>query len=801
MMKMSLFGVMILWAAMGFAQGEYHIKNFGVTDELKVRGSTCLAQVNGFMWIGTSTGLVGFDGTHAYVYTIPDEDNRGGYYSRVTAIAPDSSDQFWVGSRRGIYLFEMMTQRLVHFKAKGMPESPNVSALHFDGEGHLWAILDGQAYVIDVVKKKAECVGGGLVSPSCLSVTHDGTVWLGDRDGTLYRYDLPNRRLRSYVVKPEGMERFGNIVSVTEMGDGQLALLSGEDGLVLFSPKQFTSRLLLTKDDQGKRLIGHTAITPDGENLWIGTENGIVIFRLRDGRLTGIRESRHSMNSLSDNAVHSLCADDDNGVWAGTFFGGMNRISLSPQNFTVTMPEGEDEEVGVVREICADNQRHLWVGTEDGGLYLYDREFAKLTLATVDWGAALAPFNVQGLMVVDDELWVSTILNGIYVVDTKTMQLKKRFERTNPSRTGQNIGGVSMCEQNGTIFVASSSAGVYIFDEETETFNLMPEMRGLIAHHLCADRAGNVWLATRDKGLWKIEQQRDGTWKGKQTSFSYKGTNVVMEDSRGLFWVGTDIHGLMYYNDETGETGQLDVSERLKHQSVNSIVEDYHHRLWIGTFDGLYSYNLEKRVMNHSMVVNGLPSDYMNYSASFLDREGNVYVGTYKGLVSFNPSTFVLSRERLKPYFLDLEVNGMHIMPGDSTGILKQTLFMTKELSLTRAQNTFTLTYAVPKYSNSEVIWYRYRLNPDEPWVVTDQTRSLHLTNLSTGTYRITLQASYNPDIWEGEPAVLIVTVASPGWLSSGAILSYVASIIFIVVIVMSLIQRGKKSDRKLLLF
>jgi hypothetical protein len=191
----------------------------------------------------------------------------------------------------------------------------------------------------------------------------------------------------------------------------------------------------------------------------------------------------------------------------------------------------------------------------------------------------------------------------------------------------------------------------------------------------------------------------------------------------------------------------------------------------------------------------------MNYSASFLDREGNVYVGTYKGLVSFNPSTFVLSRERLKPYFLDLEVNGMHIMPGDSTGILKQTLFMTKELSLTRAQNTFTLTYAVPKYSNSEVIWYRYRLNPDEPWVVTDQTRSLHLTNLSTGTYRITLQASYNPDIWEGEPAVLIVTVASPGWLSTGAILSYVASIIFIVVIVMSLIQRGKKSDRKLFLF
>ena len=797
MKKMGLFWVMALGAMMLFAQEKYHIKNFGKTDELKVRGTTCMVQVNGFMWIGTSSGLVGFDGAHAYVYTIPDEDGRGGYFSRVTALASGASDHFWVGTRRGIYKFEMVMQRLVPFHVEGMPKTANVSALQRDSDGRLWTIMDGQAYVIDIGKKKAECIGSGLVSPTCLCVTREGAVWMGDRNGNLYRYDEPNRRLRSYEVKPEGAEKFTNIICITELENGTMALLTSGDGMALFYPERFTSKMLLTRDDQGKQLMGHTALSPDGENLWIGTENGIIIYRMRDGQVTGIREDRQSLNSLSDNAVHSLCLDMDNGVWAGTFFGGMNRISLSPHNFTIATPEGEGEEVSVVREICSDNHGHLWVGTEDGGLYLYDRPANRLKLADIAWGDNLPPFNVQGLTMVGDDLWVSTIMGGIYVIDTQNMQLKKRYLKTNPTPTGHNIGGVSMCQQNGTIFVASAGPGVYIFDEQTETFNQMPELVGLIAHHLYADREGRVWLATRDKGLWKITQQKDGKWSAKQTPFNYMCTTVVMEDSKGIFWVGTDIHGLMYYNDQTGETAQLDISERLTHQAVNSIVEDYHHRLWIGTFDGLYSYNLEKRVVNHSTIANGLPTDYMNYSAAFMDHEGVVYIGTYQGIVSFNPSTFILSRERLKPYFIDLEVNGKHVMPGDSTGILKQTLFMTKELSLTREQNTFALTYAVPNYRNTTIVWYRYRLNPEDPWVVTDQSQPLQLTNLSAGTYRITLQASYNPDIWEGEATMLVVKVAAPAWLSTGAILGYIVFIVFIVVAVMSLINRSRQKHEE----
>ena len=58
------------------AQDEYFIKNYGKTDDLRVRGTTCMTQINGFIWIGTSTGFYAFDGYHIHPYAIPDEEGK-----------------------------------------------------------------------------------------------------------------------------------------------------------------------------------------------------------------------------------------------------------------------------------------------------------------------------------------------------------------------------------------------------------------------------------------------------------------------------------------------------------------------------------------------------------------------------------------------------------------------------------------------------------------------------------------------------------------------------------------------------
>ena len=80
---------------------------------------------------------------------------------------------------------------------------------------------------------------------------------------------------------------------------------------------------------------------------------------------------------------------------------------------------------------------------------------------------------------------------------------------------------------------------------------------------------------------------------------------------------------------------------------------------------------------------------------------------------------------------------------------------------------------------------------------MTDNAQPIQLTNLSTGTYRITLQASYNPERWEGEAAVLILKVDTPIWLSPFAFICYAAVIIGLVVLVMSLIKKWEIKQLK----
>lgn len=793
MKRIALCCIMAVVAWTAWAQDLYHVKTYGKTDELRVRGATCITQLEGFVWIGTSRGFGWFDGSRMHPYSIPDEDGMGDFYSRVSALAAGENTNLWIGSKRGVYVFDVVREKLTEFKPQGFPNRANVHTLCFDKSGNLWVIANRHLYRMDVKGGKAYPVGDELVSPSCLCVTRDGTVWMGDNEGLLYRYDAPSRRLRAYSVKPEGVDEFHRIVSITEMGDGRLAVVSNTHGVCLFSPKTFKSGLLLTRDDENTPIVAHTSISPDGKNLWIGSERGVVIYNMENGQVSGIRQSRISDNMLSDNAVHSLFVDREGGVWVGTFFGGMHRISLTPRNFSVFLPENGTTGVNVVREICADRYGRLWVGTEDGGLYLFNRDTNEFHVADVKWPAAGEPFNVQALMLMGDELWVSSLTRGVYVIDTRTKQLLRHYEKTNKTPTANPIGAISLCHQRGTVFVGSSQ-GVYVYDREQDCFNMLPGMSDIYAHHLYADRHGNVWVASFDKGLWKLQQDK-GQWKGRQTPFEYKCTSVIIEDHKGYYWVGTDTHGLMRYDDRTGKTDRVETSERLAVTTVTNILEDHWHRLWISTFDGLFSYNMDKNVVRHFTTSDGLPSPYLNYSSGYVDESGNVYIGTYHGMVRFNPTAFVLSHETLQPHMLNLYVHGKHVLPNDDTGILEKALPVTREISLAHDQNTFTITYAVPTYQTGNAVWYRYRMRKDEPWVVTESAQAIHLNNLSTGSYEITLQASYNPERWDGEPAVLKLTVAPPTALSPLAILGYAFVLVMLVVIIMSIIRR--KEEKK----
>lgn len=795
-----ILSVLLLLVALA-TQGQraYHIKHFGETDELSVRGEVSIAQVNGFIFVGTSEGLRAFDGKHASLYRVPDDDRAGGFYGMITGVVQSADGVIWAGTRRGFYTFDIEHERLVPFRVEGLPENPSVSHMKFDAYNRLWVVVNGKPYRIDPKRRRAYCIDENLSRVRYLMLSKEGTVWMGDVEGLLYRYDEPNNRVRAYTVKPEGTKEFRKIAAITEMQDGSLAVTSETDGVCLFSVKDFSSRLLFDKDE-GKPLLAHTAITPDGTNLWVGTEHGIVICNVKTGALSALRQSDTAFHTLTDNAVYTLFLDQEMGVWAGTYFGGLHRISLLPSNFTISLPEVEG--VDVVREMVQDSQGRIWVGTEDGGLYEFDEEALRLRPVKVDWGSEPEPHNVQSLLLVDDELWLSTATSGIYMLNLKTMRLRQRVTRTNPTSQGVQLNPISMCRQNGDIFVSTSS-GVFQYYPKTNDFRLLPDLSGMYVHHLLADRDSTVWMCTYNNGLWKMSK-KNGKWVPHKTPFEYQCVTSFFQDSRGVYWVGNDRHGLMGYDDEMGITLPIDLMPLTGQDAldptampkdhglcVTNIIEDSYHRLWINTFDGIYTYNPEYGLVAHFTMDNGLPSPYFNQSSGLLTQKGLVLLGSYKGLVSVDPGLFRALRDKLRPFLLNLYVNGEHIMPNDGSGILQRTLFLQKEIHLRADQSTFTIFVAAPTFQNEAVVWFRYRMNPNERWTLTSDMAAIQMHNLASGTYHVEVQASYDRDKWEGETTTLTIVVEQPVYLSFWAIVGYVCLIILGVILGMWIVRRA----------
>ena len=71
-----------------------------------------------------------------------------------------------------------------------------------------------------------------------------------------------------------------------------------------------------------------------------------------------------------------LLKDREEGIWVGTFFGGVNYLSNNNTLFDKYLPKDEKGSIkaNVIREIHPDVEGNLWVGTEDGGLCYFDTE-------------------------------------------------------------------------------------------------------------------------------------------------------------------------------------------------------------------------------------------------------------------------------------------------------------------------------------------------------------------------------------------------------------------------------------------
>ena len=163
------------------------------------------------------------------------------------------------------------------------------------------------------------------------------------------------------------------------------------------------------------------------------------------------------------------------------------------------------------------------------------------------------------------------------------------------------------------------------------------------------DKKGNLWLGKSD-GFWKFDGEIFMDFAGKQ-GMSNTPVNTFLEDSRGNIWMGTSGSGLaLLQPDEYGQNYNVNYftqKEGLSGNTVLSLMEDRNGRLWIGTWGSgitLFDHYENGQPGNqlgmngsfiHFTAEHGLPDNTVNCLLE--DREGNIWIGTDKGLMCCLP--------------------------------------------------------------------------------------------------------------------------------------------------------------------
>ncbi len=465
----------------------------------------------------------------------------------------------------------------------------------------------------------------------CLTVTSDGTLWIGSEGGGLTRYR--DGKFSNYGMR-DGLTN--NVVRAIREDAQGTVWIGTDEGLFVMS------------GDRLRRVDGtyaipqvavHTIASDRQGGLWVG---GSALLRIEHGKARVFRIQGRAETVR----IKTILQTSDGTMWTGTV-SGLYRMNARGQFMPV---RDINRTVRVLRQT---SDGTLWIGTIGDGMYT----LAPGTTSPVRFLNALA--NKAILNMLDDiegNLWIAT-QTGL-----------ERLSRTSVSivpvadASDSDFGSIFR-DDDGTIWMCSTHLE-RLRNGKFEPYQPVA-LKGITVRNLLRDRNGTLWAGTEGNGLLRLDagvkrysgknglagnyirallQTRDGSmWVGTDTGASRitpdRITNVaftghvpsvmaLLEDRGGDIWLG-GFAGLLRLHD--GKPLQDELTNAVGRRIVWALHQSPDGTLWVGTNDGLFiTHNFK---VQHIRSTGGLPLGFIYQILEGVD--GRIWLSGPGGVVSF----------------------------------------------------------------------------------------------------------------------------------------------------------------------
>ena len=724
---------------------------------------------DGYLWFGTNTGLLRFDGVRFVPWAPPAGSDlpRGA----VHALLSTRDGSLWISARNGLFQWKNgKVTRVADFpgSAREMVEDPKgavwiARSTANDDKGPICRVDAGVSRCFNRADGIPDSASGG----ESLIEDASGNFWMGTRN-LLLRW----KQGSSQIFKPHGLESNASsgIDALAASPDGSIWVgmaLPGR-GLGLEHLINGVWKPLLTAELDGSRLAVTDLLFDRNGALWIGTADQ-GIYHYYEGKVDRFRRT----DGLSSDFVCRFFQDKEGTLWVVTPQGVDSFHDLSVATWTSRQGLTTDNVVSV----AAAHDGTVWVGNA-GGL----DAIRSGKVSSIRPGNGLPGNQVRSVFEDrENRLWVG-------VDNDLTVYQDGRFRKISRPN-GSSIGPVEDITEDfqNNVWVESGwdRELVRIRDFRVQEEFRLPEVT--TSRVLAADSQGNLWIGLKNGDLARFRSGHT-----EVVHFSTGSTvRQVISSPDGSVLAATS-YGVLASRD--GRTLTLGVRNGLPCESIVGMVWDKQNNLWLNSACGLIE--LEQPALQrwwanpesalqfrYFDLLDGVIPGTSFYRPAARSTDGRLWFANGGVLQMIDPA-HLAENPIPPPVHVEEVVADRKRYSPEQAATLPQ---LTRDLEI---------DYTALSFVTPQRMRFRYRLDGhDSDWQDAGTRRQAFYTDLAPGSYRFHVIATNNDGVWNNTGAAISFFIVPAFYQTTWFhVLSVIAAVA--VVCIFYLVHLKRATDR-----
>ena len=739
------------------AQEHAYMEKFSVDEGLPHTDVSSIVQdAEGYIWIGTYSGLCRYDGNDLKTWDMSNSMLRSSRIRSLRLIA----NRLYIGTENGgLTIYDTVSDTFVRtLSVPGncvnsiFPSADGKSVWLCTNDG-LSVMRDGpDGYSISSWSSGRVCSTGCAIDGEDVLVgTSSGVGIFNEQDGMRYIRE--------------------GVFATSMLNIEERILVTAYSGSFVYDSASGTLSPLDGTDSRCACLDG------DG-NIYIATEGHGIRKYSPDLKCTDVITPWDDGMQTSDVEVSSLFFDSSLVLWIGTNGSGCLRSTRTNLAFSLWTPFPERGKNQLVT-MYTDSRGRLWTSSRDGNVAVMDGGRVQILDRK-----SLSMFRSMPVSAIyeaaDGAMWLGSWDHGAGIIaarDVASACAGRPFSMKRLPGFPEAISVYKFIDgSKGSTWVTTASGVWHLSDGRWAGLHYERKNPSSLCDDFTTDILSDgdiVWVGTRsglnrilcseDGSVRKIDRVhvRSGDSAGEFVSFIHKSA----DDSLWVSVLGLGLAKLV--SDPASDSLEFRVYDRktcpgFPNNEFESILEDSEGNFWMGGY-GLIRFSPKTLGVKIFTRSDGLQSNAFKIWDAAMFPDGRMAFGGINGLNIFNPVEITDNPVAPRVRITSLTVNGRE---DPVTGALR----------LGHGDNNLVFRFSSMHYAQPGKNLYRYRMQGlDDEWHYTGGNNpSASYLNLRPGRYTFVVYGSNNDGLWGGTPSSVSLHILPPWYASWPAGILYV---------------------------